>query len=142
VPHPGSNLADLRMRALSEFAAIAVVSGLSTSAPHQTPARRLLPPVPAFVMAPRAVAAVAALAALLALASASDEFVNTKVLRRIDAQRHIVTVSSSIKATGRGGSKYYLAFTDAEAAHLSHVAAEAEEGGEVYAVARDESVRQ
>jgi len=86
--------------------------------------------------------------AALALAGAAavvpaDEFTNSKVSRRIDATKHAVVSNTTVRLTGKGGSKYYLAFTEAEAAKLATVYAEEDAAsGERFVVQRDDNVQQ
>lgn len=89
-----------------------------------------------------AFAALAALAGAAAVVPA-DEFTNAKVSRRIDATKHAVVSNTTVRLTGKGGSKYYLAFTEAEAAKLATVYAEEDAAsGERFVVQRDDNVQQ
>jgi hypothetical protein len=84
-----------------------------------------------------------AAAASLAAAGPVGEFVNSRVQRKIDVSKHVVTSTTSFRVLSTGGaalSKYYLALTAEEAAHLAFIGAEEEGTAARLPVSRDDTV--
>lgn len=156
-------------RASAAMEAFSVAAPASTMAP--APALEPAPPAAAaifflrwgFARGPRAnhrdflaarstrdtmrLAVAAALIAAAVAVPAPADFVNTRVVRRIDATKHLVTVTTSFKAmpaTGVSGvSTYYVAIPAADAARIAYLTAEAGDddgAGDKLAITRDDRI--
>ncbi len=77
---------------------------------------------------------VAAVCVALA-AAASDDFINTKVKRKIDATQHTVTIRTDYTVESASSStKYVFSFPEADASHIAFL--QAKSSGSILPVAK------